>query len=60
MTTPTNEQAVPIYREITLRYDLANDRVEYDNPDSMTYLEIMGLIKFAELMMAAEIVKSDE
>lgn len=53
-------EAPPIYREITLRYDVANDRVEYDNPDSMTYLEIMGLIKFAELMMAAEVMKSDE
>lgn len=51
---------LPMYRSITLKYDMANDRVEYDNPDGMTYLEIMGLIKFAELMMATEIVKSDD
>ena len=53
-------KAPSIYRTITLKYDLANDRVEYENPDGMTYLEILGVIKFAEMMMTSEIVKADD
>lgn len=51
--------ASPMYRTFVIKYDMANDRVEYDNPDEMTYLEILGLIKFAEMQMTADVVRSD-
>lgn len=51
--------AAPVYRTFTIKYDMANDRVEYDNPDDMTYLEILGLIKYAEMQMTADVVRSD-
>lgn|GEM_PF-5329411 len=52
-------EASPVYRTLTIKYDMANDRVEYDNPDGMTYLEILGLIKYAEMQMTADVVRSD-
>jgi hypothetical protein len=53
-------EAPPLYRTLTLRYDMANDRAEYDNPDEMTYIEVLGLIKYIEMMLTAEIVKDSE
>lgn len=52
------EQA-KLTRSITINYDLINEKVTYENPDGMTYVEILGLIKYCEMMMAIDAMKGE-
>lgn len=54
------QDAPPIYRTFTIKYDMANDKVDYDNPDDLTYLEILGMIKFCEMGLAVDMMKQDD
>ncbi len=47
-------------RSITITYDLINEVVNYENHDGMTYVEILGLIKFCEMQMAIDMMKNTD
>jgi hypothetical protein len=53
------EQA-KLLRTFTITYDLLEEVVNYDNPDSMTYIEILGLIKYCEMRLALDMMKNNE
>lgn len=49
-----------VIRTLTLSYDLVNGVMDYDNPDDMTYLEVLGLVKFFEVMLTAEMLADQD
>lgn len=49
-----------LIRSFTITYDMIDEVVNYENPDNMSYVEILGLIKYCEMMMAVELMKEDE
>jgi hypothetical protein len=44
-------------RSFVINYDLINEVVSYDNPDGMSYVEILGLTKYCEMMMGIDMMK---
>lgn len=55
----STEQA-KLTRTFTITYDLLGEVVNYENPDSMTYVEILGLIKYCEMQLAIDMMNSKE
>lgn len=46
-------------RSLIINYDMIEEIVSYENPDGMSYVEILGLIKYTEMMMAVDMMKED-
>lgn len=54
------QQAPPLVKQFIIELDVVNGTVDYKNPDNLSYFQVCGMIKYAELMITREFLEENK
>ncbi|WP_199615040.1 hypothetical protein [Paenibacillus alkalitolerans] len=53
-------EVASLKKQFIIEIDVIDGSVDYTNPDELSYVEVLGMIEFAKLMITREFLNEDD